>query len=143
VKFRSASRSQRFEKSAAIDTTAAAPVATSLKTSGEAESVALLADEVLPRLPIRQWVLSVPYALRFLCASRDLERRARRIEGDLRGIGVEIQCHVELAPQQIPAGNFSRADSQSHAPTLEACHRAPGALPCQRWRCTRRHARNS
>ena len=31
-----------------------------------AESAALLIDEIFPRLPIRQWVLSVPFALRFL-----------------------------------------------------------------------------
>jgi hypothetical protein len=35
-----------------------------------AESAALLVDEVLPEQPIRQWVLSVPYQLRFLFASR-------------------------------------------------------------------------
>ena len=33
-----------------------------------AESAALLVDESFPRLPIRQWVLSVPFALRFLLA---------------------------------------------------------------------------
>lgn len=32
------------------------------------ESAALLADEVLPRKPLRQWVLSLPFALRFLVA---------------------------------------------------------------------------
>lgn len=35
------------------------------------EGVALLVDEVLPFAPMRQWVLSVPYPLRFL----DTERR--------------------------------------------------------------------
>jgi len=35
-----------------------------------AESAALLVDEVLPELPIRQWVLSFPFPLRFLFASR-------------------------------------------------------------------------
>jgi ribosomal protein S27E len=35
-----------------------------------AESAALLVDEVFPEQPIRQWVLSVPYPLRFLFASR-------------------------------------------------------------------------
>lgn len=35
-----------------------------------AESSALLIDEVLPQQPIRQWVLSFPYPLRFLLASR-------------------------------------------------------------------------
>lgn len=35
-----------------------------------AESAALLVDEVLPQQPIRQWVLSVPFQLRFLFASQ-------------------------------------------------------------------------
>ena len=35
-----------------------------------AESAALLVDEVLPAQPIRQWVLSFPFQLRFLFASR-------------------------------------------------------------------------
>jgi hypothetical protein len=35
-----------------------------------AESAALLVDVVLPEQPVRQWVLSVPYPLRFLFASR-------------------------------------------------------------------------
>jgi len=35
-----------------------------------AESAALLVDEVFSEQPIRQWVLSVPYPLRFLFASR-------------------------------------------------------------------------
>lgn len=34
-----------------------------------AETAALLADEVLPTLPIRQWVISFPFALRFLFAT--------------------------------------------------------------------------
>ena len=35
-----------------------------------AESAALLVDEVLPEQPMRQWVLSFPFQLRFLFASR-------------------------------------------------------------------------
>jgi len=34
-----------------------------------AETAALLADEVLPQKPLRQWVLSMPFALRFLLAA--------------------------------------------------------------------------
>jgi len=34
------------------------------------ESAALLIDHVLPRLPMRQWVLSVPFQLRYLFASQ-------------------------------------------------------------------------
>ena len=35
-----------------------------------AQSAALLVDEVFPEQPVRQWVLSVPYPLRFLFTSR-------------------------------------------------------------------------
>ncbi len=35
-----------------------------------AESAALLVGEVFPEKPVRPWVLSVPYPLRFLFASR-------------------------------------------------------------------------
>jgi hypothetical protein len=34
------------------------------------ESVVLLVDEVFPEQPMRQWVLSFPFQLRFLFASR-------------------------------------------------------------------------
>jgi hypothetical protein len=34
-----------------------------------ADSAALLADEVLPAQPIRQWVLSLPFALQFWLAT--------------------------------------------------------------------------
>jgi hypothetical protein len=33
------------------------------------DGAALLADEVLPSKPIRQWVLSLPFALRFLLSN--------------------------------------------------------------------------
>jgi hypothetical protein len=35
-----------------------------------AETAVLLADEVLPERPLRQWVLSLPLALRYLLAIR-------------------------------------------------------------------------
>ena len=34
------------------------------------ETAVLLVDDVLPRQPVRQWVLSLPYALRYLLATR-------------------------------------------------------------------------
>ena len=34
------------------------------------DSAALLVDEILPHQPMRQWVLSVPFPLRFLLASQ-------------------------------------------------------------------------
>ena len=39
-----------------------------------ADGAALLAHEVLPRKPLRQWVLSLSFALRFLLAT-DTEAR--------------------------------------------------------------------
>ncbi|MBK6585569.1 MAG: transposase [Gammaproteobacteria bacterium] len=44
-----------------------------------AETAALLADEVPPALPLRQWVVSFPFALRFLFASRP-EALAKALE---------------------------------------------------------------
>jgi hypothetical protein len=35
-----------------------------------AETAALLVDDALPRQPLRQWVLALPFALRFLLATR-------------------------------------------------------------------------
>jgi len=35
-----------------------------------AESAALLVDDILPEAPMRQWVLSFPFPLRFLFASQ-------------------------------------------------------------------------
>ena len=35
-----------------------------------AETAALLADEVIPDVPLRQWVLSFPFPLRFLFAAQ-------------------------------------------------------------------------
>ncbi len=34
-----------------------------------AETAALLADEVFPDVPLRQWVISFPFPLRFLFAA--------------------------------------------------------------------------
>ena len=42
------------------------------------DSAALLVDEVLPHAPIRQWVLSVPFPLRFLFAREPQAMRAAR-----------------------------------------------------------------
>jgi hypothetical protein len=35
-----------------------------------AETAALLVDDILPQQPVRQWVLSLPFALRYLLATR-------------------------------------------------------------------------
>ncbi len=67
-----------------------------------AETAAALVDRVLPAVPVRQWVLTLPYPLRYRCAwdarltsevlraflralFADQRRRARRVHGISRG----------------------------------------------------------
>ena len=63
-----------------------------------AESAALLVDEVFPEQPVRQWVLSVPYPLRFLFASKP------EVMGQLLGIAYRYiatqmgRARVDCAP---------------------------------------------
>jgi hypothetical protein len=72
-----------------------------------AESAALLVDEVLPEQPIRQWVLSFPFQLRFLFASSP-----------------ELMCRVlgivyrDLSAHLIKKAGFTRKTAQTGAVTL-------------------------
>ena len=59
------------------------------------ETAALLVDEVLPRRPLRQWVLSFPFALRFLLA-RDPEALARVLGVVYRAISGHILNKARL-----------------------------------------------
>ena len=72
-----------------------------------AESAALLVDEVFPEQPVRQWVLSVPYPLRFLFASRPA------IMGQV--LGIVYRC---IATHLIKKAGFSRQPAQAGAVTL-------------------------
>ena len=72
-----------------------------------AESAALLVDEVLPEQPVRQWVLSVPYPLRFLFASKP------EVMGQV--LGIVYRC---IATQLIKKAGFSRRTAQIGAVTL-------------------------
>ena len=68
---------------------------------------ALLADEVLPRQPVRQWVLSVPFALRFLFA------REPEVMGSVLRIVIRaISSHL------IASAGCTRAQAQTGAVTL-------------------------
>ena len=80
-----------------------------------AESAALLVDEVFPAQPVRQWVLSVPYALRFLFANEPA------IMGAVLGI-----VHRCLAAHLIGKAGLSRKHAQTGAVTL--IQRFGGAL---------------
>jgi ribosomal protein S27E len=72
-----------------------------------AESAALLVDEVLPEQPIRQWVLSFPFQLRFLFASRP------RLTGRVLGI-----VYRAISAQLIRKAGFTRKSTQTGAVTL-------------------------
>ena len=72
-----------------------------------AESAALLIDEVFPEQPVRQWVLSVPFPLRFVFASRP----------ELLGgvLGIVYRC---ITTHLIKKAGFSRRTAQAGAVTL-------------------------
>jgi ribosomal protein S27E len=72
-----------------------------------AESAALLVDEVLPEQPIRQWVLSFPFQLRFLLASRP------ELMGRVLGI-----VYMAISSHLIKKSGFTRKTGQAGAVTL-------------------------
>jgi hypothetical protein len=85
-----------------------------------AESAALLVDEVLPHEPIRQWVLSFPFQLRFLFASLP------ELMGKARGI-----AHRAIASHLIKkAGKTQKTAKAGSGTLIQRFGRAgaPGAL---------------
>ncbi len=72
-----------------------------------AESAALLVDEVLPEQPIRQWVLSFPFQLRFLFASRP--QLMDRVPGIV---------YRAISSHLVKKAGFTRKTAQTGAVTL-------------------------
>jgi ribosomal protein S27E len=72
-----------------------------------AESAALLVDEVLPEQAMRQWVLSFPYQLRFLFASRP------EIMGRVLGI-----VHRVIATHLVRKSGYTHDRARTGAVTL-------------------------
>ncbi len=72
-----------------------------------AESAALLVDEVLPEHPIRQWVLSFPFQLRFLLASRP------QLMGRVLGV-----VYRAISAHLIKKAGFTLKTAQTGAVTL-------------------------
>ena len=72
-----------------------------------AESAALLVDEVFPEQPVRQWVLSFPFQLRFLFASRP------QLMGRVLGI-----VYRAISSHLIKKSGFTRKTAQTGAVTL-------------------------
>ena len=67
------------------------------------ESAALLVDEVLPARPIRQWVLTVPFPLRFLFAAYP-ELMSRVLGIVTRAISTHLANQAGFAKQDVPTG---------------------------------------
>jgi hypothetical protein len=80
-----------------------------------AETAALLVDEIFPEAPVRQWVLSVPYPLRFLFACRPA------IMGAVLGVVYRL-----IARHLIQKAGFSSRTASAGAVTL--IQRFGGAL---------------
>ncbi|MGA7799578.1 MAG: IS91 family transposase [Gammaproteobacteria bacterium] len=72
-----------------------------------AESAALLVDEVLPEQPMRQWVLSFPYPLRFVFASRP------EIMGQVLGIVYRV-----IATHLVKKAGYTHQTAKTGAVTL-------------------------
>ena len=80
-----------------------------------ADSAALLVDEILPHQPMRQWVLSVPFPLRFLFASNP-----KAMTGALGIVYRAISTHL------AHKAGFAKSVAQTGAVTL--IQRFGGAL---------------
>jgi hypothetical protein len=72
-----------------------------------ADSAALLVDEILPHQPMRQWVLSVPFPLRFLFASQPA------VMGKVLGI-----VYRTIATYLTHKAGFTKSQAQTGAVTL-------------------------
>ena len=72
-----------------------------------AESAALLVDEVLPHQPMRQWVLSFPFPLRFLFATRP------KIMSEVLGLVYRV-----IATHLIKKAGHTKTTAQTGAVTL-------------------------
>jgi len=71
------------------------------------DSAALLVDEILPYQPMRQWVLSVPFPLRYMFASKPA------VMGKVLGI-----VHRAIATQLVRKAGYTKTTSQTGAVTL-------------------------
>jgi len=85
-----------------------------------AESAALLVDEVLPHEPMRQWVLSVPFPLRFLFASQP------KVMGKALGI-----VYRTIATHLTRKAGYTK--STAHAGAVTLIQRFGGALNGLAW----------
>jgi hypothetical protein len=74
------------------------------------DSAALLVDEILPHQPMRQWVLTVPFPLRFLFASQPA------VMGKVLGI-----VYRAIATHLTRKAGFTKVTARTGAVTLIQC----------------------
>ncbi len=74
-----------------------------LRRASHGRTAALLADEVLPALPLRQWVVSFPFALRFLFAAHP-EALAKALEVIYRLIGTHLAHKAGFTRKEMATG---------------------------------------
>jgi hypothetical protein len=72
-----------------------------------ADSAALLVDDILPHQPMRQWVLSVPFPLRFLFASQP------KVMGQVLSI-----VYRAIATHLTRKASYTKSTAQTGAVTL-------------------------
>ena len=104
-----------------------------------ADTAAHLVDHVLPHAPVRQWVLSFPFRIRFLLAS------SPRMCAAVRGIFTRtlLGWLEQRALAAAAAGESARSHSGDSAPSTSDCSRSArsllGRAPAPRLRRRRPH----
>ncbi len=96
------------------------------------ESAALLADEVFPRRPVRQWVLSFPFPLRFLFASHPAVSEKRLSLTNSRQISYQLKTPYRDGTTHVI---FNRGG----LPPLDFLARLAALVPRPRVNLTRFH----
>ena len=102
-----------------------------------AEAAALLADEILPERPLRQWVLSLPMALRFLLATRPAALSAvfgavhRTISGHLLREARLSRCngHTGAVTLVQRFGSALKLNVRLHMGLVDGAYRSDGTAP--------------
>jgi len=118
-------------------------VAFSCKTRGlcpscearhRAETAAHLVDHVIPRVPVRHWVLSLPRRVRYLCRDRPalasgvLRVFLRAVEGELRrrSPGAPREARFGAVAFEHRAGSFLNDNFHFHVPVTDGVFAADG-----------------
>ncbi len=104
-------------------------VCPSCNTRRMAEAAAHLTDHVFPRLPVRQWVLSVPKRLRYYL-QRDKGALNAALRIFLRVVQQSLQAHCPGAAKADPASLHLGAVALRPPLWLQPEHAC--ALPCVR-----------